>query len=175
LNALIDWLDKEFGLIHLTKPSAYHLYGQLLEGTIIDANIFPPSVLALINPQIERVLPDPEKIFRGALIATRRLISKLVKNEFILVPRFMEQMRNLYLLPLLGLTTYPFQIDRLEESQKSLFLKTYAPPLQEQASEAVGAGVQLLQQILANLETASWKENIHNDLEELSCEFFAKS
>jgi predicted nucleotidyltransferase len=175
LFAFQDMLEAQFGILHLSRPSPYHVYAHLHQSTILDANIFPPMVLSFINSEIQRISPNIEKLFYGALTLARRLISKLIKKEFILVPRFLEQMRNLYLFPLLGQISFPFQIDKLEGSLKVFLLKTYAPPLNDQTQQAVAACLELLREVLVNLPDATWKKEAGKKLRELCDESFAES
>ena len=170
-----DLLEQEYGLIYFTKPSSYHIYAQLHNGVILDANIFPPLVLSFVNPEIQRATPDPKALFYGAFILMRRLKSKLIKKEFVLIPRFLEQMRSLYLFPLLGQITHPFEIGKLDAHQQQYLLKTYVPPMEQQCHEALAACLGLLQEILVTLPIAPWKEDVSRQLGDLMNEPFAKS
>lgn len=160
----IDLLNKLFGVVNYSKPSQYHVYNLLTNGVIVDLNIYPPSVLSLLkhpstnySNYVQEVIQKKKytfELFIKALTSIGRVISKIEKSEIILIQRFIEQLRQVHLFPLLFATVltdehpYPFPIEYLESNLQTLILKTYIKPNKEEGKEAVEASLKILESSL---------------------------
>lgn len=174
LRAFADDLTRIFeqagALEGVTASTAHHWFVTYRSGIQVDLNMVSAATYCSLRAMPEQVLFDKTMLVRP-LVATHvaqerlriedrllvgwtslaRCTSKFLKDDYIVVTRFLDGVRNAVVLPLMPTidsvdvpNRVSLRVEALSPVVRALFIRTYADPTADRCRDAIHACMELL-------------------------------